>query len=112
MGRLVSLLGLISCAGTALAPALCVAGLLSHRCETTHPSPCDHESDCTVDPCKAVYVRPDLLDTINLAPQSHLVEVALDLSSSLLFSVSPVRYDSPPHGGAGLDALGTVVLLI
>jgi hypothetical protein len=97
MGRLVLFLGLYSCASTAFAPALCVAGVLAHPCESTHEGPCEHESDCTADPCNAVYVRPEFTCRIDL---------------DLEYRLAPMPFKSPPRSDADLEALAAVILLI
>lgn len=111
MGRLVLFLGLYSCASTAFAPALCVAGVLAHPCESTHEGPCEHESDCTADPCNAVYVRPEFTCKIDLDVECRLPDVAIDISAYLT-QFAPMPFESPPRGDADLDALAAVILLI
>jgi hypothetical protein len=43
----------------ALAPALCTAGVLAHECGCVDESPCDHETDCDMDPCADQILRRD-----------------------------------------------------
>lgn len=43
----------------ALAPALCTAGVLAHECRCVEDAPCDHETDCEVDPCADQILRKD-----------------------------------------------------
>lgn len=40
-----------------LAPALCTAGVLAHLCPCEDEVACEHEADCSADPCSELAVR-------------------------------------------------------
>jgi hypothetical protein len=55
-----SLATLIFACSLVLVPSLCAAGMLGHGCPEDDQAACEHESECSADPCSGLVARlPD-----------------------------------------------------
>lgn len=85
---------------TAIAPSLCLAGVLTHPCEPHASQDCRHEPACVEDPCGQILKiqhdprtdSPQLV--ISDIPRGFLVESDLPLESHRTDEVEPPR---KPH---------------
>jgi hypothetical protein len=89
-----------------LSPGLCLAGALEHLCEDCPEDitdiTCEHEEDCTADPCGEVLLRPDTASIISaLAPVAVLPTGLITPESSIL-DPRPLLKASPLSSGKNL----------
>lgn len=112
MNRAFFIIGLVAYSSITLGPAACVSGLLEHPCEPEHADPCHHESECTADPCNAVFVRPDAIargEALRATWSACCCETADELEPLLPRLLAIQR---PPPLERAEQFLSTIVLLI
>jgi hypothetical protein len=86
-----------------LSPGLCVAGALEHVCAGCPEGiTCEHEEDCTADPCGEVLLRPEVASStvsipVAVLPQSFITSGSSVLDPEHLLRVShlPARRNLP-----------------
>ncbi len=69
-------------------PSLCTAGVIGHACGCGEASECEHESDCSDDPCNQLTARRseqnnEMAETVPLAVSYTSFAVNLSRKSSL-----------------------------
>ena len=102
MGRTITL---FSACWVYSVPLLCTSGLIVHPCDCESPNGCDHETECSDDPCNATAIVPNgstlrAFDFCELvaAPLDHAPLIAVDAmlcSFSLRQSKPPGQYHRP-----------------
>lgn len=96
-------------------PMLCTSGLLVHPCDCDSPSGCDHETECSDDPCNATAIVQNSASprTIDF---SELVAAPLDdaplLAVEAMLCSFALRWVEPPGKSHRPYADSDVPLLI
>jgi hypothetical protein len=95
-------------------PLLCTAGVLVHPCDCESPTGCDHETECSDDPCNVIVivqndssVRAFDLSELVAAPIDHAPLVAVDamLCRFTLRLVEAPGQDNRPYADSDLPLL-------
>lgn len=109
------ILSLCAVASLVVAPALCLEGLLIHPCETGHEAPCHRDTDCTGDPCNAVYLRPDGGTRLEVTAEPGLAPPLVSLHfprCEEMLIHRPIGIDFSPPLRDDRAALAGIVLVI
>ena len=63
-------------------PTLCTAGIIGHACDCGLACKCEHEADCSDDPCNQLTARRSAQDsyTVKIAP---LAEICTSITDSV-----------------------------
>lgn len=95
-------------------PLLCTSGLLIHPCDCDSPSGCDHETECSDDPCNATAIVQNG-SSVRTLDHSELVAAPLDdaplvaveamLCSFSFRLVEPSGQDNRPYAESDLPLL-------
>jgi len=111
MGRIITL---FSACWAFSVPLLCTSGMLVHPCDCESSSGCDHETECSDDPCNATAIvqngtsmRAFNLTELVAAPINFAPLIAMDAAwcSVPLRWVQPPSSCHRPHGDGELPLL-------
>jgi hypothetical protein len=96
---------------TAVAPALCISGVLQHGCDPHHANDCQHESGCEQDPCSQVAKAQEKSQPgplLDLSPLVAAVVSHLEITCSeshCLVDVEPPREPKLPFAPSDVPLL-------